>query len=67
MELNELEALQNACNQIDGLEAHKVFNQDKRKKVNKYYLTLNGTTLSGQMLYMECNMFILGFVKGYYF
>jgi hypothetical protein len=58
----ELEALQNAANRVD-LVVHLKQTQDKRKRVNRYFLTKNGTSISPVLDYEHLNCFLLGFIK----
>ena len=54
--------LQNAANNIEAF-IHIKHEQDKRKTVAKYFLTINGTTVSPVLTYNEMNHFLLGWIK----
>lgn len=60
--MNELESLQNAATPL-GLEVHEKWTHDKRRKVKRFYLTLNGNSISPVLDYSNLNHFILGFWK----
>lgn len=55
----EIQSLQNAANDLE-LFVHHKFNEDKRKTVNKYFLTKNGKCVSPVLPYTEMNCFLLG-------
>lgn len=61
--LTELEALQNHVNSIkkDGLKVHEYYQEDKRLKTKKYFITDNGTTITGRLDYEQMNHFLLGY------
>ena len=60
----ELEALQNAANNINGkAEIHLKYNDDGRVKTNKYFLAINDCCVSPVLDYENLNHFILGFIK----
>ncbi len=59
---NELQALNNAANRL-GLIVSRKFEDDKRKKVQKYFASFRGTSISPVLPYTELNMFLLGFSK----
>lgn len=63
--MDKINALQNAANScgIDGLKVNIKFSQDKRKKVEMFFLTLNGTCISPVLDYCNMNHFILGFTR----
>ena len=58
--MNELESLQNAATPL-GLEVHEEWTH---RKVKRFYLTLNGSSISPVLDYSNLNHFILGFNKG---
>jgi hypothetical protein len=60
--MNELESLQNAATNL-GLKVHEKWTHDKRRKVKRFYLTLNGSSISPVLDYSNLNHFILGFWK----
>ena len=60
---SERMTLQNAANQIDCF-VHIKKDEDKRKTVNKYFLTRNGETVSPVLDYTQMNHFILGWIRG---
>lgn len=66
METNKIEALQNAVNsmKVQGMELYIKQTQDKRKKINRYFLTLNKTTISPVLDYTQMNHFIMGLSRG---
>ncbi len=63
--MTHLEALTNAVKStnLEGLKVHEKYNEDKRRTVKKFYLTLHHTTLSPILNYDNMNHFILGFSK----
>lgn len=63
--MKEIQSLQNALNstEIQGLTIHEKIHEDKRRKVKKYFIQLNGTTYSPVLDYQNMNHFILGFLK----
>lgn len=63
--MTELEALQNAVKSTgtQGLEIFEYQNEDKRKTIQKYYLCLDGATISPRLDYEQMNHFILGFSR----
>ena len=63
METNtQLEALNNAVvnMNLEGLEVLQYIQHDGRKKIGKFFLRLNGTSISPILNYNEMNHFILG-------
>lgn len=63
METNtQLEALNNAVvsMNLEGLEVLQYIQHDNRKKIGKFFLRLNGTSISPILNYNEMNHFILG-------
>ena len=63
METNtQLEALNNAVvsMNLEGLEVLQYIQHDNRKKIGKFFLRLNGTSISPILDYNEMNHFILG-------
>lgn len=62
---NELQALQNGCDysKIPNMKVHEKYFEDKRKTGKKYFLTIEGTTISPVLNYDNMNHFILGFLK----
>jgi len=62
---DQLEALQNAAISVklDGLVINEKTYHDRRVKTQKFYLTLNGTSISPVLNYDNMNHFILGFSK----
>ena len=66
METNtQLEALNNAVvsMNLEGLEVRQYIQHDNRKKIGKFFLRLNGTSISPILNYNEMNHFILGMMK----
>ena len=66
METNtQLEALNNAVvsMNLEGLEVLQYIQHDNRKKIGKFFLRLNGTSISPILNYNEMNHFILGMSK----
>lgn len=63
--MTELESLQNAIisGNLQNLMVYERPFEDKRKTNKKYYLTLNGATISPTIDYDNMNHFILGFSK----
>lgn len=63
--MTKLEALTNAVisANVAGLKVYEKYSEDKRKTVNKYFVTLEGTTISPVLNYENMNHFILGFSK----
>ena len=59
---NELQALNNAANRL-GLIVARKFTDDKRNKVQKYFASFRGVSISPVLPYTELNMFLLGFGK----
>lgn len=60
---SERMTLQNAANNIE-CYVHIKKDEDKRKTVNKYFLTRNGETVSPDLDYNQMNHFILGWLEG---
>ena len=58
----QLEALNNAVvsMNLEGLEVLQYIQHDNRKKIGKFFLRLNGTSISPILNYNEMNHFILG-------
>ena len=58
----QLEALNNAVvnMNLEGLEVLQYIQHDDRKKIGKFFLRLNGTSISPILNYNEMNHFILG-------
>lgn len=63
---HQLEYLQNAVisANIAGLSIHAKQDEDKRKTTPKFFLNLNGASISPVLDYTNMNHFILGFSKG---
>ena len=58
--MTEIQALQNAANDLD-IVIHERFQEDKRRTIKKYYATLNGKGISPSALdYDQMNHFLLG-------
>ena len=55
----EISYLQNAANDLN-LEIVEKYNQDKRRKVKKYFATRNGWSVSPALDYENLNNFLLG-------
>ena len=47
--MTEIQALQNAANDLD-IVIHERFQEDKRRTIKKYYATLNGKGISPSAL-----------------
>ena len=63
METNtQLEALNNAVvsMNLEGLEVRQYIQHDNRKKIGKFFLRLNGNSISPTLNYDNMNHFILG-------
>lgn len=60
--MTELQALQNFANDLE-LFVHEKFEQDKRKTTKRYFLTLNGTSVSPVLDYENMNAFLLGWLN----
>lgn len=60
--MEALNYLQNAANNI-GASVHQKNFEDKRKKINRYFLTINGVSISPVLDYDKMNYFILGMIK----
>ena len=60
--IKQLEALNNAVvsMNLEGLEVLQYILHDDRKKIGKFFLRLNGTSISPILNYNEMNNFILG-------
>ena len=58
----QLNALNNAVVSMNlkGLEVRQYIQHDNRKKTGKFFLILNGTSISPILNYNEMNHFILG-------
>ena len=66
METNsQLEALNNAVvsMNLEGLEVRQYIQHDNRKKIGKFFLRLNGNSISPILNYDNMNHFILGMMK----
>lgn len=63
--MNELTALENATKSIPvfGIKVHEKQQQDKRKTVNRFFVTIHGTTISPVLDYQQMNHFLLGFSR----
>ena len=61
----QLEALNNAVvsMNLEGLEVRQYIQHDNRKKIGKFFLILNGTSISPTLNYDNMNHFILGMIK----
>ena len=61
----QLEALNNAVvsMNLEGLEVRQYIQHDNRKKIGKFFLRLNGTSISPTLNYDKMNHFILGMMK----
>lgn len=61
----QLEALNKAVvnMNLEGLEVRKYIQHDNRKKIGKFFLILNGTSISPTLNYDNMNNFILGMMK----
>lgn len=60
--MTEIQALQNFANDLE-LFVHEKFEQDKRKTTKKYFLTLNGTSVSPVLDYENMNAFLMGWLN----
>ena len=60
--MTEIQALQNVANDLE-LFVHEKFEQDKRKTTKKYFLTLNGTSVSPVLDYENMNAFLMGWLN----
>jgi hypothetical protein len=60
--IKQLEALNNAVvsMNLEGLEVRQYIQHDNRKKIGKFFLILNGTSISPILNYDNMNHFILG-------
>lgn len=60
----ESQSLQNALLSlnIEGLELHEKWNDDKRKTVKRYFITLNGRCISPVLDFNKLNHFIFGLI-----
>lgn len=58
----ELESLQNFADKL-GLVVHQFNSVDKRKTKKKYFLVLDGVSISPVLDYTNLNHFMLGFHK----
>ena len=61
-QISELEALQNAANEI-GLTVYEKFTQDKRQTVKRYFAQRGKETVSPVLDYEQLNHFLLGWIK----
>lgn len=61
--MTELEALNNVAQGL-GLEVHKKYEQDRRKTVDKYFVSMNGTSVSPVYYYEQMNCFLNGWARG---
>ena len=61
----QLDALNNAVvsMNLEGLEVRQYIQHDNRKKIGKFFLRLNGTSISPILNYDNMNHFILGMMK----
>ena len=61
----QLEALNNAVvsMNLEGLEVRQYIQHDNRKKIGKFFLILNGTSINPTLNYDNMNHFILGMMK----
>lgn len=61
----QLNALNNAVvsMNLEGLEVRQHIQHDNRKKIGKFFLILNGTSISPTLNYDNMNHFILGMIK----
>lgn len=57
--MTELEALTNAAQGL-GLQVHKKYEQDRRKTVDKYFVSMNGMSVSPLYDYEQMNCFLQG-------
>jgi isocitrate dehydrogenase len=62
MEITEIQALQNCADYVGGV-INENFEQDKRKKIKKYYLTIHGITESPVLDYENMQHFLLGMIR----
>lgn len=60
--INEIQALQNFADTLN-LKVNIKHSNDKRKTVNKYFATLDGTSVSPVLDYGQLNHFFLGWSK----
>ena len=60
--ITQLEALNNAVvsMNLEGLKVRQYIQHDNRKKIGKFFLILNGTSISPTLNYDKMNHFILG-------
>ena len=58
----EKESLQNAANDLK-LIVHEKIQDDKRKTVARFFVTLNGASVSPVLDYTQMNHFLLGWRK----
>ena len=57
-------ALQNAANSTGlNITVFEKFQEDKRRKVKKYFLAINGASFSPVLNYTELNYFIFGMIQ----
>lgn len=63
--MTQIESLQNAASNIDGLRVYKKQQEDKRKKIDRFFLSLNGATISPCLDFTHMNAFILGMIKAH--
>ncbi len=56
----QLKALQNACSSIYGLTVKENFEDDRRKTIKRFFVTLNGVRISPALDFENLNHFILG-------
>lgn len=63
--MNELTALENHVGSIPifGMKVHEKSQQDKRKTVNRFFVTIHGTSISPVLDYEQMNHFLLGFSR----
>lgn len=62
MQLTELQALQNAADDL-GLTVHKKYINDKRKTIGLYFANKGNETVSPVLDYEQLNCFLLGWRK----
>lgn len=60
--MNHIQALQNAADTI-GATVHSIFQEDKRKTVEKFCLYYNGNSIAPVLDYNQMQHYIQGMVK----